>query len=47
MYSSKWLPYWLTAVMLQAEGMQVFYDMLIWDAKKFSRKMYYKDNKSD
>jgi hypothetical protein len=42
MYSSKWLPYWLTSVMLRGEAIQVYNDMLVWDAKKFGHKIYYK-----
>ena len=33
--------------MLYAEGMQVYYDMLVWDAKKFGHKIYVKDNEAD
>lgn len=33
--------------MLQAEAMQVYYDMLVWDSKQFSRKMHYKENDAD
>lgn len=33
--------------MLYAEGMQVYYDMLVWDAKKFAHKIYVKDNEAD
>jgi len=42
MYCSKWMPYWLSSISLLAEGMQVFYDMVIWDAKRFSYKLFYK-----
>lgn len=27
--------------------MQVYYDLIVWEAKKFSRKMTYKDNEAD
>lgn len=47
MYSSNWLPYWLTASFIYGEGIQVFNDMQVWNAKKFSKKMYYKDNEAD
>lgn len=33
--------------MLYAEGMQVYYDMLVWDAKKFGHKIFLKDNEAD
>ncbi len=33
--------------MLYAEGLQVYYDMLVWDAKKVSYKLHYKDNEAD
>ena len=47
MYSSWWLPYWVTAGFLRGEGIQVYNDMLIWDSKKFGNKVYYKDNDAD
>ena len=47
MFSSSWLPNWLAYIMLYAEGMQVFYDMLVWDAKKIGYKVYLKDNEAD
>lgn len=47
MFASSWLPYWLSAIMLYAEGLQVYYDMLVWDAKRVSYKLYYKDNEAD
>lgn len=42
MFASKWLPYWLTAFMLRAEAIQVYNDMLVWDAKKFGHKIHYR-----
>ena len=33
--------------MLYAEGMQVYYDMMVWDAKRVSYKLYYKANEAD
>lgn len=47
MYASNWLPYWITAVMLRGEAIQVYNDLLIWDSKKFGYKIYYKDNDAD
>ena len=47
MFCSSWLPYWLSAIMLYGEGLQVYYDMLVWDAKRISYKLYYKDNEAD
>jgi hypothetical protein len=47
MFSSSWLPYWLTSVFLYAEGLQVFFDMLVWNAKRVSYKLYYKNNEAD
>jgi hypothetical protein len=47
MYASSWLPYWICYIMLYAEGMQVYYDMLVWDAKKFGHKICVKDNEAD
>jgi hypothetical protein len=44
MYASRWLPYWMTAVMLRAEAIQVYNDMLVWDAKRFAHKIYYRPN---
>ena len=44
MYASRWLPYWLTAVMLRGEGVQVTNDMYIWDSKKFGHKVFYRQN---
>ncbi len=43
-YSSKWLPYWLTAVMIKAEAIQVYNDLLVWDAKRFGHNIYYRKN---
>jgi hypothetical protein len=42
MYASNYLPYWLTAVMLRGEAIQVYNDMLVWDSKRFGHKIYYK-----
>lgn len=47
MYASNWLPYWLTAVMLRGEAIQVYNDMIVWDAKKFGYRVYYKENEAD
>jgi phenylpropionate dioxygenase-like ring-hydroxylating dioxygenase large terminal subunit len=47
MFCSAWMPHWLCYIMLYAEGMQVFYDMLVWDAKKFGHKICLKDNEAD
>lgn len=47
MYTSGWLPYWVTSAMLYGEAIQVYNDMLIWDAKKFGHKIYYKENEAD
>jgi hypothetical protein len=47
MFASSWLPYWLSSVALYAEGMQVYNDMLVWDAKRVSYKLYFKDNEAD
>lgn len=44
MYSSHWLPYWLTSIMLRGEAVQVYNDTLVWDAKKFGYNIHYKDN---
>lgn len=44
MFASNWLPYWLTAVMLRGQAVQVFNDMYIWDSKKFGHQIYYKKN---
>ena len=32
---------------LYGEAIQVYYDMLVWDAKKFGHKIYVKDNEAD
>ena len=42
-YTSKWLPYWASALGVRMEGSQVTSDMYIWDSKKFGRKIYYKE----
>ena len=44
MYSSHWLPYWLTSVMLRGEAIQVYNDMLVWDSKKFGYNIHYRKN---
>lgn len=44
MYASSYLPYWLTAVMLRAEGVQVYNDLIVWDGKKFGYNIFYKPN---
>lgn len=33
--------------MLRGEAIQVYNDMLVWDAKKFGQKVYYKNNEAD
>lgn len=43
MFASSYLPYWLTAVMLRGEAIQVSNDMQVWDAKKFGHRVYYKE----
>jgi hypothetical protein len=47
MFASSWLPYWLSSIFLYAEGMQVYYDMIVWDAKRVSYKLFYKENEAD
>ena len=47
MFCSPWIPHWLCWILLFAEGMQVYYDMLIWDSKRFGHKIYLKDNEGD
>ena len=42
MFASHWLPYWLSSIFLYAEGMQVYYDMNVWNSKKISYKLFYK-----
>lgn len=44
MFASHWLPYWLTSVMLRGEAIQVYNDMLVWDAKKFGYNINYRKN---
>lgn len=40
-YTSWWTPYWLSALLLRAEMVQVYNDTLVWDAKQFKRKFHY------
>ena len=47
MFISKATPYWFSSVLLYAEALQVYYDMLVWDAKRVSYKLHYKDNDAD
>lgn len=44
MFASRWLPYWLTSVMLRGEAIQVYNDMLVWDSKRFGHNIYYRKN---
>ena len=44
MFCSSWIPHWICWILLYSEGMQVYYDMLIWDSKKFGNKIHLKDN---
>lgn len=39
-YSSKYLPYWFSALMLRMEASQVLNDGVVWDNKKFSISPY-------
>lgn len=41
-YTSKWLPYWASALAIKMEGNQVSNDMYIWDAKRFGRTVNFK-----
>lgn len=47
MYATGWIPFWLCWVLLYAEGMQVYYDMVVWNAKKFGYKIFVKNNEAD
>jgi hypothetical protein len=47
MFATPWLPHWICYIMLYAEGMQVYYDLLVWDAKRFGHKIFLKDNEAD
>jgi cholesterol 7-dehydrogenase len=47
-YTSKWFPYWLSAIFLKVESLQVLNDGYVWDAKQFKRKtIYQKDSAGD
>lgn len=41
-YSPKWLPLWISALVLKTDAVQVSSDMKMWDTKKFVRNIYYK-----
>lgn len=41
-YSSPWLPYWLSALVLKMDALQVSSDMVIWDTKKFMKNICFK-----
>ena len=47
MFCTSWIPYWICYLMLYAEGMQVYYDVIVWDAKQIAYKMCVKDNDAD
>lgn len=41
-YTSKWLPYWASALAVKSEGAQVTSDMYLWEAKRFGRKVHFR-----
>lgn len=41
-YAEKWLPYWLSALVLKMDAIQVASDMYVWDTKRFGRNLYFK-----
>lgn len=47
-YSQPWLPYWLSALVLKMDALQVSSDMTIWDTKQFMRSLRFKkEDKAD
>ena len=44
MWTNSYVPYWISALSLKFEGDQVTNDMYVWEAKKFARKLHYKDH---
>lgn len=38
---SKWIPYWLSSLMLMGEVKQLYSDMKVWNYKNFSEKLNY------
>lgn len=41
-YTSSWIPYWISALAAKMEGNQVTNDMYIWDSKRFGRNLNFK-----
>ena len=41
-HTSKWMPYWLSGLIMKIDSYQVSHDMYLWESKKFARKLYYK-----
>ena len=44
LFIQSWTPYWYGAFMTWVEGVQVTNDMRIWNNKRFSRKLHYREN---
>lgn len=44
MFASNYLPYWVTAILLRAEAVQVYNDLIVWDAKRFGHRIFYRTN---
>lgn len=42
MFTSSWVPYWVTSLMLRGEAAQVSNDVAVWDSKKFGHKIKYR-----
>ena len=47
-YSETWLPYWISALVLKMDAIQVASDMYVWDTKRFARNIFFKkEEKAD
>ena len=41
-HTSTWVPYWLSALVMKMDAVQVASDMTVWDTKRFARNLYFK-----
>ena len=46
-YTSQWMPYFLSALIMKVDARQVNSDMAVWESKTFARKIHYKDDEGD
>lgn len=41
-HTSTWVPYWLSALVLKMDAVQVASDMAVWDTKRFAHNLHFK-----